>query len=69
MLVVCQSVLSCFSRAALTLGWQCPTDTVTIPANMSRYSRPFSSYRYCILPEWISRGSLHTECIQITDYI
>lgn len=47
-----------FNGNALTIadksssyGWQWPTDTVTIPANMSKYRLPLSSHSHCIFPE------------------
>ena len=39
------------------LGWQWPTETVTIPAKPSRYCLPVSSQRYCMCPSTISSGS------------
>ena len=41
-----------------TLGWQWPTETVTMPPNMSRYLLPSWSHNHCMLPWWISKGDL-----------
>ena len=59
-MVACWSVSSCSRIRAVTLGWQCPQETVTMPAKRSRYRRPVSSKRYCIRPSTIISGSRYS---------
>jgi hypothetical protein len=42
----------------VTYGWQCPTLTVTMPPNKSRYRLPSVSYNHCMCPWWIITGFL-----------
>ena len=57
MVVVCWIASICAFTRSTNLGCEWPHDTVTMPANMSRYRRPVSSYRYCMYPSTTISGS------------
>ena len=53
----CTSFFCCSMAAWVTRGWQCPTETVRMPAKKSRYSRPSTSRTNMPFAESTTRAS------------